>query len=219
MLISELPSSSGESSLSKAGIRPIPNKMDWKYSQRRDMQLILPGLYLGPLQVACKSNLQCLLDHKISHIVCVRENMEKKFVRPNFPDTFKYLTVLVQDNPCENIMTHFAVVNSFIDDALENNGVILVHGNAGISRSATLVIAYVMQKFGMPSDEAYMYVRDRRFCINPNAGFLQQLKEYEPIYQAQRNINDPGTSGCGKSGLKRKMDEDMTDLDCNDNMT
>lgn len=33
---------------------------------------------------------------------------------------------------------------------------------------------------------AYTIVQQRRFCINPNEGFMAQLREYEPIYQAQQ---------------------------------
>lgn len=35
---------------------------------------------------------------------------------------------------------------------------------------------------------AYAIVQQRRFCINPNEGFMAQLREYEPIYQAQKTL-------------------------------
>nr|XP_026693732.1 serine/threonine/tyrosine-interacting protein-like [Ciona intestinalis] len=212
MLISELSSSSDDPNASNQAKAILSGeKTEWTYKQRRDMQLIVPGLYLGPLQAATKANFENLLQHKISHIVCVRENKEKRFVRPNFPQNFKYLTVEVEDKPYENIMSHFGVVNSFLNDAIDNGGVALVHGNAGISRSATLVIAYVMQKFELTSHDAFICVRDRRFCINPNVGFRHQLKEYEPIYLAERDFQDRPSSESEDCGVKRKLTEDGMD--------
>lgn len=76
-------------------------------------------------------------------------------------------------------------VSQFIDECLSKNGSVLVHGNAGISRSAALVIAYIMEKQNMTSAQAIRAVQRKRFCIFPNEGFRRQLIEYEPILQAR----------------------------------
>ncbi len=76
-------------------------------------------------------------------------------------------------------------MRQFIDQCLANKGSVLVHGNAGISRSAALVIAYVMETRGLTSAEAIRSVQRRRFCIFPNEGFRRQLIEYEPILNAR----------------------------------
>jgi protein-tyrosine phosphatase len=49
---------------------------------------------------------------------------------------------------------------------------------AGISRSTTLLIAYLIRYKGMKSDDALHYVRARRSIIDPNPGFWNQLKQY-----------------------------------------
>lgn len=49
----------------------------------------------------------------------------------------------------------------------------------GISRSASLVIAYIMRKYKCGYEKAYNKVKDRRNIINPNAGFVMQLKQYD----------------------------------------
>lgn len=91
-----------------------------------------------------------------------------RFVRPNFPDRFSYLVVDVADDSSENIISHFPDVREYIDQALDaggkllrpvmhqlglfgwltkqDSGKILMHGNAGISRSGALLIAYLMYK-------------------------------------------------------------------------
>ena len=80
-------------------------------------------------------------------------------------------------------------VKAFIDECLENKGKVLVHGSAGISRSASLVIAYIMDVTGCPANDAIRFVQKKRFCIFPNEGFRQQLMEYEPILQARRSLS------------------------------
>lgn len=50
----------------------------------------------------------------------------------------------------ENIIPHFSVVKRFVDECLATGGKVLIHGNAGISRSAALVLAYIMEKYGLP---------------------------------------------------------------------
>lgn len=53
-------------------------------------QEVVPGLFLGPYSAASRSKLDSLLEHGITHIVCVRQDIEANFIKPNFPDKFKY---------------------------------------------------------------------------------------------------------------------------------
>ncbi|XP_069493684.1 serine/threonine/tyrosine-interacting protein isoform X2 [Ambystoma mexicanum] len=184
---------------------------------KEDSEEILPGLFLGPYSSAMKSKLPALQKCGITHIVCVRQNIEANFVKPNFHQIFRYLVLDIADNPVENIIRFFSVTKEFIDGSLQTGGKVLVHGNAGISRSAALVIAYIMETFGVKYRDAFTYVQERRFCINPNAGFVHQLQEYEAIYLAKLTIKmmtplqlgrsitlQPGTTG----GLKRTHEDD-----------
>ncbi|CAH2329012.1 serine threonine tyrosine-interacting [Pelobates cultripes] len=183
---------------------------DWSYPMRREMQEILPGLYLGPYSAAMKSKLSILQKYGITHIICIRQNIEANFIKPNFQQLFRYLVLDIADNPIENIIRFFPMTKEFIDGCLQNGGKVLIHGNAGISRSAALVIAYIMETFGIKYREAFTYVQERRFCINPNAGFVHQLQEYEAIYLAKLTIKmmRPLSLQAGAiGGLKRTLDE------------
>jgi serine/threonine/tyrosine-interacting protein len=82
----------------------------------------------------------------------------------------------IADNPVENIIGFFLMTKEFIEGTLQNGGKVLVHGNAWISRSAAFVTAYITETFGMKYKAAFAYVQERRFCINPNAGFVHQLQ-------------------------------------------
>lgn len=68
---------------------------------------------------------------------------------------------------------------------------VLVHCFAGVSRSVSIVIAYLMKKNGWKYLEAFEYVRARRSFINPNPGFRQQLQMYESklAMEAMRRSN------------------------------
>ncbi len=56
---------------------------------------------------------------------------------------------------------------------------VLVHCQAGVSRSAAICIAYLMKHVGMHLTDAYAVVKAARFIIDPNEGFMRQLKEYQ----------------------------------------
>ena len=65
-----------------------------------------------------------------------------------------------------------------IDKVQGNSGKVFIHCKAGVSRSATITIAYLMKKYKLTYEEALMYVRSKRSIICPNAGFVKQLKHY-----------------------------------------
>lgn len=50
---------------------------------------------------------------------------------------------------------------------------------AGVSRSVTLVVAYIMTVTGLGWQEALAAVRVVRPCAGPNLGFQRQLQEFE----------------------------------------
>jgi protein-tyrosine phosphatase len=103
-------------------------------------------------------------------------------------DTFKYETEErpvrflclkgLRDQVDADIQSHFDAVNDFIDKAIQQSGCVFVHCQAGVSRSPTLVIAYLMSRHSMTLDQAYSFVQHRRPLIKPNDGFLRQLIQY-----------------------------------------
>ena len=75
----------------------------------------------------------------------------------------------------------FEVAFDFIDGALKKSEdtVVLVHCQAGMSRSATILASYLMKLKGLTSDEALTLLKSKRSKVSPNGGFLLQLKSYE----------------------------------------
>ncbi|XP_011053464.1 PREDICTED: serine/threonine/tyrosine-interacting protein-like isoform X2 [Acromyrmex echinatior] len=85
----------------------VERPKEWTYTMRRNMQEVVPGVFLGPYSAASRSKLQSLLDHGITHIVCVRHAIEANLIKPNFPNSFKYLVLEIADTITENIIQHF----------------------------------------------------------------------------------------------------------------
>nr|CAI5843028.1 unnamed protein product [Callosobruchus analis] len=95
-------------------------------------------------------------------------------------DQLIYHKVDVADSGCSRILPHFDVCADLINDQVAAmGGRTLVFCVAGVSRSASICIAYLMKHFKLSLLEAYNLVRARRPRIRPNCGFFKQLIEYE----------------------------------------
>ncbi|KFV51246.1 Dual specificity protein phosphatase 16, partial [Gavia stellata] len=99
--------------------------------------------------------------------------------KPDFIPESHFLRVPVNDSFCEKILPWLDKSVDFIEKAKASNGRVLVHCLAGISRSATIAIAYIMKRMDMSLDEAYRFVKEKRPTISPNFNFLGQLLDFE----------------------------------------
>ena len=127
----------------------------------------------------------------------------------------RYLVITLADNCMEAIIPKIRETKDFIDSSLRAGGKVLVHCNDGMSRSASLVIAYIMQTYGLDFKAALNHVQQRRFCVQPNDGFEQQLKEFEPIYRAatENRLHNSDNSNTGGGVTKRGRDDLESDDD------
>ncbi|KAB7506955.1 Dual specificity protein phosphatase 19 [Armadillidium nasatum] len=133
---------------------------------------ILDGLILGSQDLA--QDLEILSSCRITHILNASVGI------PNlFEGWFTYLKKNVLDNPEFPLIDMFDECCDFIHFAILSGGRVLVHCNAGVSRSASIVIAYLMKYNSMTLDNAFAFVKQKRSFIKPNEGFVRQLKEYE----------------------------------------
>jgi len=69
--------------------------------------------------------------------------------------------------------------NAFIEDCKRCSGRILIHCNQGRSRSASVVVGYLMKANRWSYDTALQHLRSKRPACLPNTGFQEQLLEYE----------------------------------------
>ena len=93
----------------------------------------------------------------------------------------KYLSLKQDDRMDQLIHKQSPAVIEFIDNAREENvnNKVFVHCQAGISRSATCVIAYLMARENMTLKEAFLHTKECRNQIGPNLGFMEELMKYE----------------------------------------
>jgi atypical dual specificity phosphatase len=138
------------------------------YGQDRISEVLEGCLYLGDYSNAlCKNQLKEL---GIKRIVNVSNDLSCPY-----EDDFEYLQIKINDYPDEQLSVHLPSTYDFIH---ESPGPVYVHCRMGISRSPSVVIAYVGRRFNMTFDEAYEVVERKRPCIMPNHGFKMQVKEY-----------------------------------------
>lgn len=145
----------------------------WKYEMRRQMQQIMPKVWLGPYAVAKQRDV--LLAAGITHILCLKDVSEDHIVKVAYPQDFQYLCLSLSDGPNACVLPLIAESSKFIAEGLCSGGSVLVYCISGISRSPAVVIAYMMDFGSLTYDQAFQAVVKRRFCINPNEWFKHQL--------------------------------------------
>ncbi|CAF1163554.1 unnamed protein product [Rotaria sordida] len=152
----------------------IPDAVD---KENFTMTEILPRIFVGNILDA--QNLDRLNQNGITHIVNSTPDLPLFWEKE-----CQYMRVDVLDLPSENIRKYFDKTFQFIDEALHiktNN--VLVHCSAGISRSPTLVLAYMIKKYHMTLDEAFNKMRQLRQIVDPNISFIVQLRDWEKLNQ------------------------------------
>lgn len=112
--------------------------------------------------------------HKITHILAIHDNPKHLYPEKH------YLCVVAADTPDQDLGQFFSVCNDFIHGArLRRDCNVLIHCLAGMSRSVTVCIAYIMSISDLNWREALRVVRVGRKIANPNSGFQLQLQEFE----------------------------------------
>ena len=138
------------------------------------MSLIVPDLYL-----ASQNEASHFITNASADIV-INAAFEVSF--PFIRNT-TLLNLNWYDEPQQEINkndTLFRVID-VIDSYLTHNQRVVVNCFAGVSRSTTIVVAYIIYKYKLTLLEALQFVRSKRNIINPNPGFIQQLKNLEPL--------------------------------------
>jgi protein-tyrosine phosphatase len=135
---------------------------------------ITEHIYLGKANSA--QNLETLQSIGITHILMVGYDLTAYF-----PKNIIYEHIELDDKENSAIDKFFFYAAQYINQVISNNGKILVHCQAGVSRSASIVIAYLMISQKISYNEAFLLCKKGRPCINPNKGFVNKLKQLESI--------------------------------------
>uniref|UniRef100_A0A2N9HKF5 Protein-tyrosine-phosphatase n=1 Tax=Fagus sylvatica TaxID=28930 RepID=A0A2N9HKF5_FAGSY len=186
----------------------------------KECSKVAEHIYLGGDAVAKDRDI--LKQNGITHVLnCVG------FVCPEyFKADFVYRTLWLQDSPSEDITSILYDVFDYFEDVREQGGRVFVHCCQGVSRSTSLVIAYLMWREGQSFDDAFRYVKAARGIADPNMGFACQLLQcqkrvhafplspssllrmyiiaphspYDPLHLVPKMLNDPSPSALDSRG-------------------
>jgi dual specificity MAP kinase phosphatase len=162
---------------------------------------VVPYLFLGNAKNS--ADLECLYKNGIKYILNVTPNVPNTFENTS---TFKYLQIPITDHWSENLSAFFPKAIAFIDEARSQNSGVLVHCLAGISRSVTVVVAYLMHSLKLSLNDAYDYVKRCKPNISPNFNFMGQLLDFE------RTLHHTNSTSCECE--KDKSSPDGTPCKC-----
>jgi protein-tyrosine phosphatase len=152
--------------------------------------LLNNGIFIGNLQAVISSTTYSrdILEEKNIQVVIsalTEEEYEENMIgQEDFPNS-EWYRLVIDDDPKENIHQYFYKVHTIISNAVLNRKNVIVHCAAGMSRSPTLVLAYLMIENNWSFEEAYQHIKRKRPEICPNIGFIMQLKQLE--YQLKNN--------------------------------
>lgn len=99
------------------------------------------------------------------------------------------MRVALKDTRESNLIDYFDSVADAIEETRQKGGKSLVHCVAGVSRSVSLVLAYLIKYSEMSLKEAFHHVRSVRPQVRPNLGFFKQLIDYEQRLNGQSTVS------------------------------
>ena len=145
------------------------------------MDQITDKIWLGNASVA--RNISLLKRNGITKVLSIMNNPPHTY-KESDGINLKYINIY--DKPGENIIRHFGDCIKF----MEGNEKVLVHCIFGKSRSATIVIAYLIWKKKISLEEVLNFVKQKREMAVPNIGFKKQLQIFEELLKANKyNLN------------------------------
>jgi protein-tyrosine phosphatase len=152
----------------------VPAPAPWSFDAVSNIDVINDYLYISswPAAQDAVALEQCKIT-KVLRLFSDHDKPKYELISPGI----EYKNVIVEDAEDVSLDSFCLTAALVLKEWIAQDQKILVHCVAGISRSATLVIYYLMvhQKYTLPN--ALRFIRSARGCVNPNDGFLAQLIE------------------------------------------
>lgn len=186
----------------------------------KECSKVADHIYVGGDAVA--RNRETLRQNGITHIL----NCVGNYCPEYFKSDLVYKTLWLKDSPTEDITSILYDVFDYFEDVREQGGRVFVHCCQGVSRSTSLVIAYLMWRKGQSFEDAFKLVKSARGIANPNVGFACQLmqcqkrvhadplspksmvrmyrmaphSEYDPLHLVPKMLSEPSPSALDSRG-------------------
>lgn len=161
-------------------LQAILNFMQSSHFTVGNLDEILPGVFLGSIFATSPDSLRRHGIKAVLNVAGGHTNLSDKYPLEN------HLIINIDDIPAasdEMMKKVFPKALPFLDRYAHPHSPhrkrVLIHCMAGVSRSTTVLTAWLMKSFGMPLDEALKLIKTKRPIVNPNHGFMKILREYE----------------------------------------
>lgn len=153
------------------------------------MNEIIPHLYIS--NWIDSNNISLLEKNNIKAVITLETMLKPDFIVDYYKrNKIDFLYIHLQDHSSANISQYFDNTYDFIKKHINNGENVLVHCYAGISRSACIILNYLVRHF-IESRESpqticmkclvndnIKYMQSKRSIINPNRGFIAQVNNY-----------------------------------------
>jgi dual specificity phosphatase 12 len=146
---------------------------------------VVPGLFIGSRRMIT-DNTDWLTAMRIDVVISAltRDEYDEYMITYSDFDKQVWYSLEIDDEPGAPIYSHFDHAHRIIRNALTKGNRVLVHCAAGVSRSVSLVAAYLIIEKSMTADAALRLIRSNRVNANPNDGFRKQLALLERMVAA-----------------------------------
>lgn len=141
-----------------------------------DISQITEHIFIGNSRIS--KDLRQLEYYGITHVVNCADELENNV--KNYDENISWLWLPMIDCAQDgDVANYIPEAVKFIDEVVTNNNKVLVHCAAGISRSSSITIAYLMYKHNIRYERAFNRVKNMRSCCKPNSKFVEQLKGFD----------------------------------------
>jgi atypical dual specificity phosphatase len=147
------------------------------------MTEVLPGkLYLSGLAPVSEENLKKCGISVIIRVLDTEPVVEMKDIITHWYQVDDF------ESESHEIRKYFDAATDVINEAITSEKKVLVHCRAGVSRSATIVLCYLMKYEKKSLIEAHTFLKEKRKLIRPNLGFWSQLVDFEYSLHGENTV-------------------------------
>ena len=178
---------------------PVPDYLRHPPAYFHTRILVGPGAFLTP---------RFVYERGISHVInCAYPEDSPEWFRTKYPD--RYTCLCAPDTSRHRILDWYPAFEQALFSYLRSpgGGVVYVHCQAGINRSAFLALTYVCSRFHMDGETMLEAFKRQRPCLFQNAVYRGQVLTFlNGCVSGSENPRDPlriadnGNTGLGAQG-------------------
>lgn len=175
---------------------------EWRYTERREYQPILPFLFVGPLSVT--KDLDSLRATGFTLLISIRSGLQRCMDADKVADKLGIQSLNVDINGPNSLNREFPRAIKFLNDHLETgtdartiassstyagSGKVLVYCETGNDKSAAFAAAYMMAVYGFDMIGAVQFVQSQRFSTAISEGVKHALDTFGALLAAIMDVS------------------------------